>query len=134
MLSTTMIPRGGLVLLHVFEEEEEKTKEGLILPSLGSGGGTIFRRARVIKVGEGVTMDTGIVAGTSDLHVGQTVLVKYGEKQRQGTVTFGNFFTDDASGGRLFLTNESSIIVILNNGGIDDEPIKTASEQSLRLT
>jgi len=132
-MTTPMIPRGGLVLLRVHAEAERQTRHGLILPDIGTGGGTIFRKATIIKVGEGVRLDCGDFAGTDDLETGQVVIFKWGQRHHRGhdTVTevMGSLFTDE-NGDEMMLTNEANIVLITGDvdaGHPNHDPIHLGS-------
>lgn len=127
-----MKPRGSLVLLDIEDEAEEVTEQGIILPGLGSGGGTIFKRATIVELGPGAYHPASATSliGTDDLRVGMRVIFKAGQKMQRGgqSATQWDFTTFVRNGRKVGLTDEASIVLILSEPADDRTCMKFATD------
>lgn len=102
-------PRNGMCFVRIQEQRETKTATGIVVPA---SQGTMFDTAVLLAVGPGI-WDFGHQIGTSDLKVGDTVLIKSG--MRGGAIgeqmrTLAEF---DMDGGKVCLINQQDILAVI---------------------
>lgn len=108
-------PRNGLVIIRLIEEKETKTASGIIISAQNA---MITQEAEIVAVGRGVLTESGKHGGTDDLRPGMRVLVKAGQRMRDGggmtqEMRLAEMFGDDS--GKYTMINQLDVLGIISN-------------------
>lgn len=108
-MSTTLKPRGGLVLLKQHTASEKKTSGGIVLPLGVVQNGIAY--ATVLAVGPGAILENG-QRSPIDLEVGDTVIFQSAKA-----------LPLSVSGDKTFLTDQGFIMAVVPEGSVEYEAL-----------